>query len=137
MSIDELERRIVEVKKRGLNIIVETELIATLRGDYYEKLISKKQRAITDLFKQNIFYLSSLHNQLATSNALLENMGVTVDKNFNKIIYSDYLLYSIRTAIVVSEFYGLPVEYLLFTDLKANAETLKTFYPALFRQGRD
>lgn len=137
MTFDDLEKKIIEIRRRGLNIIVQTELIGTVRGEYYDELIAKKQKAISDLFKKNINYLASLHKQKVTCNLIQETMGVQTDLNLNKIIYGNMMINNIKTAIIVSEFYGLPVDLLLFNDLEANAKTLKEVYPALFRQGRN
>jgi len=137
MTFDELENKIIEIRKRGLNIVVQTELIATIRGEYYNKLIAKKHKAISDLFKKNINYLASLHKQKVTSNLIQESMGLQPDINLNKIVYGNLMINNIKTAITVAEFYGLPVDLLLFNDLEANAKTLKEVYPALFRQGRN
>lgn len=137
MTFDELEKKIIEIRKRGLNIVVQTELIATIRGEYYNKLIAKKHKATSDLFKKNINYLASLHKQKVTSNLIQESMGLQPDINLNKIVYGNLMINNIKTAITVAEFYGLPVDLLLFNDLEANAKTLKEVYPALFRQGRN
>ena len=64
-------------------------------------------------------------------------MGIQIDANLSKILYGEYTLSSLRTAIVIAEFYGVPVDILLFQDLEANAETFKQLYPALFRQSRN
>jgi hypothetical protein len=137
MTFDDLERKIIEIRKRGLNIVVQTELIANVRGEYYEKLIAKKHSAINDLFRKNINYLASLHKQKVTSNLIQETMGIQPDLNLNKVIYGSFTINNIKTAIAVAEFYGLPVDLLLFNDLEANAQTLKELYPAIFRQGRN
>lgn len=137
MTIDELEKKIIEIKKRGLNIIVENELIATLRGDYYEKLIDRRMNSITELFRKNVRYLGVIHQQAIYSEVVKEHMGLNPEVNINKIIYGNYNVSNLKAAIIVAEFYGLPVEYLLFTDLEANAKTLKEQYPALYRQSRN
>ena len=64
-------------------------------------------------------------------------MGLDIDLYFNKIIYDSKTLYSLKQAVMVSEFFGLPVELLLFTDLEINSEYIKQEYPALFKQSRN
>ena len=128
MTSDELDKKIIEIKKRGLNNFVENELIADLRKEYYEKTIEKKIHRLSDRFRANVLYLNRLHKENCSSNKINE---------FNKIIYEENRLYSLRQAIIVAEFFGLPVELLLFNDLEANGNTLKAEYPALFRQSRD
>ena len=137
MTGDELDKKIIEIKKRGLNNFVENELIAGLRSDYYEKAINKKISSLSSRFRENILYLNRLHKQNCSAQKIKEFMGLDMPNDFNKILYEEGKLYSLRQAIIAAEFFGLPIELILFTDLQANADTLKTEYPALFRQSRD
>lgn len=136
MTSDELDKKIIEIKKRGLNNFVENELIADLRKEYYEKAIEKKIHRLSDRFRANVLYLNRLHKETCSSNKIKEFMGLEMPNEFNKIIYDEHRLYSLRQAIIVAEFFGLPVELLLFNDLEANGDTLKAEYPTLFRQSR-
>lgn len=137
MTLDELDHRIIELKKRGLNILIENELIADLRSQYYNTFIDKKLDSITNQLRNNIRFLGGLHNEFVSSSKIKEFMGLQVDNNLNKILYGEYTLHSLKTAITIAEFYGVPVDILLFQDLEANAETFKQLYPALFRQSRN
>lgn len=137
MTGDELDRKIIEIKKRGLNNFVENELIADLRSEYYEKAIKKKIHSLSSRFRQNVLFLNKLHKENCSANKIKEFMGLEMPNDFNKILYEEGQLYSLRQAIITAEFFGLPLELILFTDLQANADTLKTEYPALFRQSRD
>lgn len=137
MTLDELDRKIIELKKRGLNILIENELLADLRGRYYETAIDKKVESITNQLRKNVFFLGTIHDQNVSYSKIKEFMGITTDSNLNKILYEDYSLTYIKTAITVAEFYGVPVEILLFQDLEANEQTFRQLYPALFRQGRN
>lgn len=136
MTADELDRKIIEIKKRGLNNFVENELIADLRKEYYIENIDKKINRLTERFRANVLYLNRLHKENCSSNKIKEFMGLMMPNDFNKILYEHNNLYSLRQAIIVAEFFGLPVELLLFNDLEANGNTLKAEYPALFRQSR-
>jgi hypothetical protein len=136
MTGDELDKKIIEIKKRGLNNFVENDLIASLRSEYYEKAIDKKIFNLSSRFKQNVLYLNKLHRQNCSVQKIKEFMGLDMPNEFNKILYEEGKLYSLRQAIITAEFFGLPFELLLFTDLEANANTLKEEYPALFRQSR-
>jgi hypothetical protein len=136
MSIDELEVKIISIKKRGMNLLLENQLIAEVRGQYYDKLVDNKLVHISNQFRENIKYLAKLHDQSISIQKVKEFMGVELDSHLSKVIYNDCKLISLKVAIVASEFYGLPVELLLFQDLKSNAEILKELYPALFKQGR-
>jgi hypothetical protein len=137
VNLDELEKKIIEVKKKGLNILIENELIADVRGQYYNELIEKKLNAISDRVRRNILFLNKLHKNNISGNQIREFMGIEVEPNLNKIAYESYNITSLRTAIILSEFYGVPVELFLFQDIESNAEIFRSIYPALFRQSRD
>lgn len=136
MTSDELDRKIIEIKKRGLNNFVENELISDLRREYYVKDIEKKVHRLSSRFRGNVLYLNRLHKENCSAQKIKEFMGLDMPNDFNKILYEEANLYSLRQAIMAAEFFGLPVELLLFNDLEANGDTLKKEYPALFRQSR-
>jgi hypothetical protein len=137
VTLDELDKKIIEIKQRGLNVLVENELIADLRSQYYSDLLKRKLNRITDQLKRNVMFMGKLHGEMVSPNKIKEFMGMEVENNLSRIIFGDSTLTSLKTAILVAEFYGVPVEILLFQDIEANAETFREFYPALFRQGRD
>ena len=137
MTLDELDKKIIEVKRRGLNILVETELIADLRSQYYEKLVERKLENISAQLRRNVVFLGNAHKQTISSAKIKEFMGINLEFNIHKIVYGDAKISSLKLAIYIAEFYGVPVEILLFQDLEANAETFKQLYPSLFRQSRD
>ena len=137
MTLDELDKKIIEIKQRGLNVLVENELIADLRSQYYTLLLERKISHISDQVRRNVLFLQRAHGQTISTNKIKEFMGMEVENSFNKIIYENNSLTSLKTAILISEFYGIPVEILLFQDLEANVETFRQLYPTLFRQGRN
>ena len=137
MNLDQLDKKIIEVKRRGLNILVENELIADLRNQYYTLLIERKINRISDQVRRNVNFLQRAHGETISSNKIKEFMGMETEYSFNKIIYENNSLTSLKTATLIAEFYGIPVEILLFQDLEANVETFRQLYPALFRQNRD
>jgi hypothetical protein len=55
----------------------------------------------------------------------------------NDYIFGKKRVGSLRTFFLVGEFYGLPVELLLFNDLETHGDILKKTYPALFKQSRN
>lgn len=137
MSLDELESKIVEVKKRGLNLLIENELIADLRGEYYSGLLKRKMNRITEQVRRNVLFMTKIHGQTISPSKIKEFMGMDVETNIHRVIYGDSVLASLRTAILIAQFYGVPVEILLFQDIEPNVETFRKLYPALFRQNRD
>jgi len=133
MTIDELDKKIISIKKRGMNILLENELIAQVRGEYYSEVIFNKQKSISNRFRENIIFLSQQYKEFISVNKLKEFMGIDVENSLTKFLYNDQNINSLKIAIAISEFYGIPVELLLFQDLKTNVETLKKFYPSFLK----
>jgi hypothetical protein len=136
MTLDDLEDKIIGIRKRGLNILLENELIALVRKDYYDVEIDKQILHITERFRKNVSFLNGLHKQNCSAEKIKEFMGVDIDKSINQILYGTKNMYSLKQAIIISEFFGLPVELLLFQDLSINRERFEKEYPALYKQSR-
>ena len=136
MTTDDLERKIISVKKRGLNILVENELIRSARKEYYTELAEKKLKSISETFRKNVLFLGKVHGDYVTNHKIFEFMGIDMDMHVSRVLYENANVTSIRQALFVSEYYGVPVEVMLFQDIQANEETFKQLYPALFKQSR-
>lgn len=136
MTFDELESKIISIKKRGVNILVENQLIAKVRQEYYEKQIDKKVQHISDRFRANILFLNKIHKENCSAQKIKHFMGIDIDISINKVLYEQKSLYSLKHAYIISEFFGLPVELLLFQDLEGNYEILSREYSNLFKQDR-
>ena len=137
MTAEELEAKIIAIKKRGLNILVEQDLIRDLRSTYFGIKINNRVQAITETFRRNVEFLSRLHKDQVTVNKVNRYMGVRLRPEEDAIIMENKSLYSLYVAIVVAEYYGLPVELLLFKDLSANETLFREQYPTLLKQNRD
>lgn len=137
MTTDELEQKIIGIKKRGMNILVENELIAKVRKEYYDIQIDKKVQHISDRFRANVLFLNKIHKENCSAQKIKHFMGVDIDISINKVLYEQKSLYSLKHAYIISEFFGLPVELLLFQDLSANYETLSREYSNLFKRNRN
>lgn len=137
MTFDELEKKIVGIKKRGLNILVENELITKVRKEYYDTQINKKVEHISHRFRENVFFLNKIHKENCSAQKIKHYMGVDIDISINKVLYEQKALYSLKHAYIISEFFGLPVELLLFQDLEPNYEILSREYGNLFKQDRN
>lgn len=136
MTFDELESKIISIKKRGVNILVENQLIAKVRQEYYEKQIDKKVQHISDRFRANVLFLNKIHKENCSAQKIKHFMGIDIDISINKVLYEQKSLYSLKHAYIISEFFGLPVELLLFQDLEGNYEILSREYSNLFKQDR-
>ena len=136
MTFDELESKTIGIKKRGLNILIENELISKVRKEYYDAQIEKQVQHLSDRFRKNVRFLNRIHGEGCSAQKIKEFMGVEIDLSINKVLYEDKSLYSLKHAYIVSEFFGLPVELFLFHDLEVNYENLSKEYSNLFKQNR-
>ena len=138
MNRDELEVKIIQVKKRGLPAKVEESIIRETRQEFYDKYFYNKIKHITMRFSRNILFLAKLHGTKFNIRQIYDTMGVTLGfSTFNDILYNKHVLDGLRTPLILAEYFGIPVELLLFQDLEANESALKEQYPALFKQSRD
>lgn len=136
MTFEEYEQKIRSIRKRGLNILLENELIAVVRKDYYEELIYNNLHYISETLRKNISMLNKMHGETCSANKIKEFMGLDVETHLNKILYENKNITSLRSAITISEFFGLPVELLLFQDLTINPDHVKKEYGHLFKQNK-
>jgi hypothetical protein len=134
MTVDDLERQILEIKKQGLPFIVEQSKISEIRGMFYDIYMEDELRSISLTFHRNIDLLGRIHKTLPSVNNVKEYVGATIPLGYEKFIKYRSLLTNMRYAAIVSMFYGVPMEILLFTDLSANEEITKTKYPFIFRK---
>jgi len=137
MSADELEAKIIAIKKRGLNIMVEQDLIRQLRAEYFTEKIQNRVERISNQFARNIEFLSRMFKDHITNNKVRLQMGINLVGDEDKIFRGEHKIYSLRIALIAAEYYGLPVELLLFHDLQADEQLFTQQYPTLIRQNRD
>jgi hypothetical protein len=137
MNYDDLDKKIIGIRKRGLNKILEDTLTADIRKEFYENAIKEKINNISDLFKRNVLFLQRMHHSNCAASKIRTTMGLEMDRNYHDTVFGERPLYSLRVAIIVAEFYGIPTELLLFVDLEANEQTIKKQYPAIFKQSRN
>ena len=136
MTLDEYEQKIISIRKRGLNILLENELIAIIRKEYYEELMFQNLQYISETLRKNVSMLNQMHGENCSANKIKEFMGLETETHLNKILYENRNINSLRSAMMISEFFGLPVEMLLFQDLTINPEHVKKEYGHLFKQNK-
>jgi hypothetical protein len=133
MTADELEQIIVDIRKRGLPKLLEFELIGKARGEYYEERINILNSQISERFFNNVDFLSRMHRSFPSATNIKEYMGYQVDNYYSNMMSANKL-FSIKQAIVVSKYYGIPIELLLFQDLELYGERIRKDYPTFFKQ---
>lgn len=137
MTADELEKKIISIKKRGLNIMVEQEMISQIRAEYYTDRFRTKSEELTNRFVRNLGLLSKIHRDMITANKVRLQMGLNITHEDEKVYRGEYRLNNIRLAMIAAEYYGVPLEILLFKDITTDEQLFRQQYPTLIRQNRD
>lgn len=137
MTADELEKKVISIKKRGLNIMVEQEMISQIRAEYYTDRFRTKSEELTNRFVRNLGLLSKIHRDMITANKVRLQMGLNITHEDEKVYRGEYRLNNIRLAMIAAEYYGVPLEILLFKDITADEQLFRQQYPTLIRQNRD
>jgi len=132
MTYDELEKQIIEIKKKGLPYIIQQSKIAELKGKFYDDESENQLRKISVQFSKNIETLGKMHKSWPSVNHVQEFTGITLPQGYHNFITNRTLLTNLRYVMVVSVYYNIPPEILLFTDIEANEQTIKNQYPFIF-----
>jgi hypothetical protein len=133
MTLDQLDKKIIEIKKKGLHKVVELEQIRKVRGEYFQEKSEKTFQTISQRFMKNIVFLSIKFKSFPSSGNIKEFMGVTPSNSYDAFIKSNSEYFSIKDAILVSEYYGVPVNLLLFDDIELYGEQIWKEYRSLFQ----
>jgi len=135
MTLDDLDKKIIQIRKKGLHKVVELEQIRKVRGEYFEKKSEKSLNVISERFFKNIMFLSSKFKSFPSSNNIREFMGISPSLTFDAFVRNKSNFFSIKDAILVSEYYGVPVNLLLFDDIEIYGEQIWKEYHSFFKQG--
>ena len=136
MTYDQLDSKIIDIKKKGLSSILEISQIASIRSDFYREQMQQDLDFISTRFHSNVEVLSRIHKVKPTVNNFKEFMGLTIDSAFTNFIFKNGTMTYLPFALYVSYFYGIPVEMLLFSDLELHEQTIKQKYPFVFQQNQ-
>lgn len=133
MTLDDLDKKLIEIRKRGLSKLLEYELIAKARGEYYQEKINAMENTISERFFKNVDFLARLHKSFPSATNIKDNMGYQVDHYYANCVNNSNL-YSVKHAVIISQYYGIPVELLLFSDIELYGERIRKEYPSFFKQ---
>ena len=136
MTFDELDKKTIEIKKLGLSPILEISKISEVRKEYYTSKLKQNQKVIKDRFFKNIHFLVAKYKTSPVKSNIKEFMGIDVDDAYLKFYSDKQDVYNMKFVLIMSMFYGIPAELLLFHDLEAYGEQLKSNYAALFKQSQ-
>lgn len=117
--------------------MVEQEMISQIRAEYYTDRFRTKSEELTNRFVRNLGLLSKIHRDMITANKVRLQMGLNITHEDEKVYRGEYRLNNIRLAMIAAEYYGVPLEILLFKDITTDEQLFRQQYPTLIRQNRD
>lgn len=137
MTFDDLDREVNSVKKKGLSPFVQENLIKQVRKQFYEEKIAKDLKAIVSLIHKNTLFLERQIKASASSHNIKDYLGVSLAYNYQDWYLGKETSFRLEFALIIANYFAVPVELLMFTDLEANERTIKEQYPLIFKQSRN
>ena len=137
MTVDDLDKKIINIKKKGLSKLIEIQLIGEVKGEFFKERIKNTENSLSAQFHKNIEFLSAKLKSFPSGANIKEFMGITPDQYYDSFIKNKSKIFSLEQVLIASQYYGLPIDLLLFHDLTLHVEHLRKEYPALFKQSID
>lgn len=119
--------------------LVKKQKIRKITGDYFRYRLSKGWEEMHKNIVKNMETLALYTGRQCTPTNVSRYMGIAGPPDFFSYWTEDHYLNSFRSAVLISEFYAVPVEMLMFQDIKAlygSREIFEEKYASLIRQTR-
>jgi hypothetical protein len=136
MTLDELDKKIINIKSKGLAKIVELQQIREVRSEYYKERISSVENILSARLFKNINYLATKFKSFPSNNNIQEFMGITLSPYFDVFIKNQGGILPFKDMVVISEYYGVPLNLLIFEDIEIYGEQIWKEYNTIFKQGK-
>ena len=136
MTLDELEQKIIEVKKKGLAKIIELKQIKDIRSVYYKERIQRAEDTISNRFYKNLLYLANRFKSFPSNSNIEEFMGMSFSPFYDNFIKNQAGMLPIKDMILISEYYGVPLNLLIFEDIEIYGEQIWKEYNTIFKQSK-
>jgi hypothetical protein len=112
-----------------------------LNRKFYRPRLRPEMRLIEERLQQNLDYLAGLTGSQITRKSIMRDMGLENEdlpadfRDFMDRVPDSFTC--IKTAVILSRYYGIPTEMLLFHDLFAlPKDEFKQLYPTFARADR-
>ena len=120
--------------------LMKMQKIRRLTGDYYQQSIRSKTSTVQNNVSKNLETLSDFTGKKATPTNINRYMGTSCPEDLFDYWTNDFRsIHAIRSFVFISEFYCVPLEMLMFQDIRAIYGTKQNFeeeYASLVRQSR-
>jgi len=123
---DQLVEDVLRIRRTTPSPIVAKAEVSRRKRVYFHENITRKQEELTENVRRNLEFLKLRLGRMMTVNNIIEHMGITVDPSVYGFLNDKEKLYSLKVVIIASEFYGVPVEDILFRDLSARDQIYRT-----------
>lgn len=136
MTFDELDKKIISIRKKGLPKVVELQQIKEVRSEYYKERITYVESSISKRVFKNINYLATKFKSFPANNNIQEFLGVSLSPYFDTFIKTQMGSLPMKDIIVISEYYGVPANLIIFEDLEIYGEQIWKEHHTFFKQGK-
>lgn len=136
MTLDELDKKLINIKSKGLPKVVELQQIKEVRSEYYRQRISNIENSLSARIFKNINYLATKFKSFPSNSNIQEFMGVTLSPYFDVFMKNQGGLLPFKDMVAISEYYGVPLNLLIFEDIEIYGEQIWKEYNTIFKQGK-
>jgi hypothetical protein len=136
MTADDLDKRIISIKNKGLPKVVELQQLNELRSEYYSERIGNLENALSKRLFKNINYLATYFKSFPSNSNIQEFMGITLSPYFDIFIKTQGGIPPFKDIIAISEYYGVPVNLLIFDDIEIYGEQIWKKHNTIFKQSK-
>jgi len=136
MNLDDLDKKIISIKNKGLHKVVELQQLKEVRSEYYSKRLTTLEGTLSKRLFKNINYLATLFKSFPSNSNLQEFMGITLSPYFDIFIKTQGGIPPFKDIIAISEYYGVPVNLLIFDDIEIYGEQIWKEHNTIFKQSK-
>lgn len=136
MTNDDLDKKIISIKKKGLPKVVELQQLKELRSEYYSGKINTLENSLGKRLFKNINYLATRFKSFPSNSNIQEFMGITLSPYFDVFIKNQKGIPPFKDIFAISEYYGVPVNLLIFDDIEIYGEQIWKEHNSVFKQSK-
>lgn len=137
MTFDDLDREVNLIRKKGLSPFVQDNLIKQVRQKFYDEKIANDLKTTFAQVHRNMKFLERQLKVSATSSNIKDFLGVALPFNYQDWYLGRETVLRLEIAAIVANYFAVPLDLIMFTDLEANERTIKEQYPLIFKQSRN
>ncbi len=132
----DFEKALLEIKFSGEREIIKVKKTRELTQRFWTKNVRGQCDHISDRLVRNMQTLYEYTGRKCTPKNISDYMCMGTPEDLMKFFEEGFRIASIRSAVLMAEFYRLPVEMIMFQDIKAiyEKEEFRKQYAFIIRQ---